>query len=578
MSELNEQAAAEFAQGLADSGLRLVCISPGSRSGPLAIAFARHPSLQTWTHVDERSSGFFALGLAKRSGDPVVVLTTSGTAAAELHPAVLEAHHSRTPLVVVTADRPPEGRDSGANQTTDQRRLFGDATRWSADPGPPDGAQPPWLWYRIASRAVSASTQPVAGPVHVNLAFREPLLGRDDAGGRRSPAERRPLNVHAGVRTPSEGAIARLVSLIEAARRPFIHVGSLPAWSAQESLAPLTARSPLVVHAEPTSQLRRPDISGLVTSTESLLREERFASAHAPDLVIRIGAAPTSRVTAEWLLDSRPKHVVLLDPDGSWLDPAYLATEVIQADLGVTLRQLAERVRPGDGREWQAEWLEADRRGARAVERALDTTPLFEAHAVRALAHALPAEATVVVGSSLPVRDVDWFWPPDKRRFVANRGLSGIDGFASTALGAAAAGTGEPIVALCGDLTLYHDMNGLLAASKHGRGVTFVVLNNCGGGIFAHMPESQRTDVFDSVFATPIGLDFAKVADLYGLAYAKAEHADALPSVIAAALGEQGSSLIEVHFSREASVSGHRTLWAAASSAIRAAPGSARET
>jgi 2-succinyl-5-enolpyruvyl-6-hydroxy-3-cyclohexene-1-carboxylate synthase len=576
---VNSEVAALFVDALARSELRHVCISPGSRSGPLAVAFARHPRLRTWVHVDERSSGFFALGLAKRSGDPVAVLTTSGTAAAELHPAVLEAYHSQTPLVVLTADRPPELRDRGANQTVDQARLYGGATRWTFDPGPPDPATPPRFWNNLAARALSIARGPVAGPVHINFPFREPLLS-DDADMHSGQNDAPPfLRLHESQRTPNEDSLRALALLIASAQRPFLHAGSLPPDErVAAALSDLSSRTNIIIHAEPTSNLRRAGIRGLVCSTEALLRDEHFARTHAPDLVIRLGAAPTSRVLGEWLVSSAPANVLLVDPDAAWADPDSLATEAVHSDTALALEGLAGRMQAARSNAWHREWLEADQRARAAIDTELDGTPLFEAHAVRTLAARLPRDATLLVGSSMAVRDVDWFWGTDTRRFIANRGASGIDGFVSTAIGAAAASAGEPTVALCGDLTLYHDMNGLLAARKYEIPTTFVVLNNDGGGIFSYLGESRQSDVFEDVFATPTGLDLQRVASLYGCAYERVDDSESLARATGERGANRGCAIIDVRFSRADSVSGHRRLWAAASSAIHEAHRAARGT
>jgi 2-succinyl-5-enolpyruvyl-6-hydroxy-3-cyclohexene-1-carboxylate synthase len=259
--------------------------------------------------------------------------------------------------------------------------------------------------------------------------------------------------------------------------------------------------------------------------------------------------------------------VVLLDPDGAWLDPDALATDVLQSDTALTLAQLATQLQPSDGaRAWQQSWAAADRLAGDAIEQRLETLPLFEAHAVRALARTLRGPATVVLGSSMAIRDADWFWPRGAAHtFIANRGVSGIDGFTSTVLGAALANDVGPTVALCGDLTFYHDMNGLLAARAYAIPVTFVVLNNAGGGIFSFLRESAYEDVFEDVFTTPSGLDLERVAALYDCEYRSAVSIAELEQAVRS--GVRRTLIVDVRFTRDDSVSGHRALWAAASSA-----------
>lgn len=577
MSSVNLEVATAFVDALARSGLRHACIAPGSRSGPLALALARHRDIRTWVHIDERAAGFFALGIAKRSGSPAAVLTTSGTAAAELHPAVVEASHSCTPLVVLTADRPPEARDRGANQTIDQSSLYGSAARWFFDPGPPDRERPLRFWTNLAARAHAMATAPVAGPVHVNFPFREPLLAGAPTAASLVDGAAPLMRVEPCVRLPDERTAQRLSELLGGARRLFVHAGTMPQRTRTlHALASLASRPNAVLHAEPASQLRRPSLPGLLRNTEALLREPRFADTHAPDVVLRLGAAPTSRIISDWLSRSSPGAVVLIDPDGRWLDPDSIATDVVHCEVAPLLEQVTRVVAPGSG--WQREWREADARAGAAIDAALESAPLFEAHVVRALSATAPDDATVVIGSSMAIRVTDWFWQPDpRRRFIVNRGASGIDGLVSTALGAAAAAEGEGVVVLCGDLTLFHDVNGLLAAGKHGLPATFVVLNNHGGGIFSFLGEAEHADVFEDVFATPIDLELEQVAALYGCDYVSVDDPHQLHRAFAEFVTRR-CTIIDTRFTREASVSGHRSVWSAGSSAILGARPPGRET
>jgi 2-succinyl-5-enolpyruvyl-6-hydroxy-3-cyclohexene-1-carboxylate synthase len=572
MSSVNLDVATLFVADLWRAGLRRVCIAPGSRSGPLAVAVARHPKMHAWIHVDERSAGFFAVGLAKRSGEPAAVLTTSGTAAAELHAAVLEAYHSRTPLLVLTADRPPEMRDRGANQTITQSGLFGGATRWSFDPGPPTGELASRFWSNLAGRAVATTRAPVAGPVHLNLPFREPLLPSRTSPSQSPSGSHEVPHVAPGVRSLDATGQARLKAIVANARRIFVHAGTLPvATDALSAVSDFASRSGAVVHAEPTSQLRRAGVRGLLHNTEALLRDSEFAERHGADLVIRLGAAPTSRALGKWLQQSGARRVLLVDPDAVWPDPDGLATDVVQSDVVQTLQALTHHLPAPGNTSWQAAWLAADRAAGAAIEEALGDSPLCEAQVVRTLARTAGG-TTVVVGSSMAIRDADWFWPPDETSvLIANRGASGIDGFVSTALGAAAANDGEPTLALCGDLTLYHDMNGLLAATrKDAAPVTFVVLNNNGGGIFSFLREAEYDDVFEEVFATPTDLDVQRVAALYGCAYHRCDDLHSLQRALAECRRATRCCIVDVRFRRDESVKTHGAAWAAASAAIRA--------
>src|SRR5262252_2063930 len=299
MSELNptHEFAATFVNELARCGLRDACIAPGSRSAPLAMAFARHPLIRVWMHLDERSAGFFALGMVKATERPVAILCTSGTAAAEFHPAVIEAHHSQTSLLVLTADRPPELRDVGANQAIDQARLYGTAARWFFDPGVPDlepGA--PARWRRLAARALAEAAAEPAGPVHLNLPFREPLTPAPGVVPAAVPAAGPPARVRRAAAPPAEEVVRDLAALLRAARRPLVVAGELRGGAALRGpLDALLDRLDAPLLAEPTSQLRRLRAAGLVESYDALLRDAAWAGAHRPDLVLRLGAPPTSK-------------------------------------------------------------------------------------------------------------------------------------------------------------------------------------------------------------------------------------------------------------------------------------------
>jgi 2-succinyl-5-enolpyruvyl-6-hydroxy-3-cyclohexene-1-carboxylate synthase len=554
--KVTQDFAATFVDQLARSGLTDVCVSPGSRSAPLAIAFARHPGIRVWIHVDERCGSFFAVGMAKAAGRPVALLCTSGSAAAEFHPAVVEASYSRTPLLVLTADRPPELREVGANQAIDQAHLYGTAVRWYCDPGPPaSGPDAARGWRRLAARALAETTGRPAGPVHLNLPFREPLT--PPPGEPAAPLTAAGATLVQRSDQPSAAMLERFAALLGSAQRPLVVAGEMRDGS---RLAGAVAALGAPVLAEPTSQLR---LAGSIAGYDALLRERDWAAGHQPDLVLRLGATPTSKLLNQWLKEVMAP-TVLVDPAAGWRDPDLLAGEVFAAD---PLPLLAACSPAPAG--WREEWQAADRVVVEALAGALAAGPLFEAQAVQALAAALPARATLFVGSSMAIRDVDTFWPAAQpgRLLLGNRGASGIDGLVSSGLGAAAA-RGEPAALLLGDLSLYHDMNGLWAARRHGLRATLVVLDNDGGGIFNFLPPAEHQDVFEELFGTPLGLRLEDVARLYGLGYFSVEKAEALGPALQAAVAAEGSTLVRVAFSREASVRGHRACWAAVSEAL----------
>ena len=556
--DVTQSFAATFVDELAAQGVDFACISPGSRSAPLAIALQRHPKIRVLVHIDERSGSFFGVGLAKGTGKPVVLLCTSGTAAAEFHAAVVEAFHSRAPLIVLTADRPPELRDVGANQSIDQQRLYGTAVRWFFDPGPPvESAGAPRQWRRLAARAYAEAA---GGPVHVNLPFREPLV--PTPGELPVPLGTAGQAISAGRNLPTPGQVTTLASALQRAQRPLIVAGEM---RDGDRLAPALSRLGLPVLAEPSSQLRRAETGAAVESYEALLRAG-WSLQHGPDLVVSIGGTPTSKVLGAWLA-AASAPTFLIDPDRMWRDPEQVASHVIACDP----QALLEALPPMDRNAWREEWISAGKRATAAIAATFVSTPLHEGHIVRALAARLPDNGQVFVGSSMPIRAVDSFWPYAKtqQRFYGNRGASGIDGLVSSGLGLAAGRSNVPTVLLLGDLSVYHDMNGLWALRRHGLRATIVVCDNNGGGVFNFLPQAQHQDVFEELFATPLGLDFAQIARLYDLVYSPVTDRAGLEPALVDALAAQTPTLVVVKFKREDSVNGHRTCWEAASAALR---------
>jgi len=550
--------AATFVDELAAQGVEYACVSPGSRSAPIAMALQRHPRIKVIVQIDERSSSFFALGLGKSTGKPAVVLCTSGTAAAEFHPAVVEAFYSRTPLIVVTADRPPELRDVGANQAIDQQHLYGTAVRWFFDPGTPaDLPGAPRIWRRLAARAVAEAA---GGPVHLNLPFREPLV--PPPGQVPSAEGESGQNITSGRILPTPAQLATLASALQRAKRPLVVAGEM---RDGERVAPALTRLGLPVLAEPGSQLRRPETGGAVESYEALLRAG-WSLEHGPDLVIRIGGTPTSRAMNAWLA-AAAAPTFLIDPDHSWRDQDQVARHVIATDP----QSLLEALPPVNRAAWRDEWVAAGKKAGAAISATLISTPLHEGHIVRALASRLPEVAQVFVGSSMPIRAADSFWPlaKSKQRFYGNRGASGIDGLVSTGLGVATGRSDVPTVLMLGDLSVYHDMNGLWAIGRHGVKATIVVCDNNGGGVFNFLPQAQHPDVFEEIFATPLGLDFAQIARLYGLVYSPVTDRSGLEPAISDAIEKATPTMVVVKFKRDDSVSGHRLCWEAAAAALR---------
>jgi 2-succinyl-5-enolpyruvyl-6-hydroxy-3-cyclohexene-1-carboxylate synthase len=542
-----------FVDELARCGLREACTSPGSRSTPLVLSLAREPRIRATSHLDERSGGFFALGIAKATGVPAALACTSGTAAANYAPAVIEAHEARVPLLVLTADRPPELRELGAGQTIDQVKIYGSAAKWFFEVDSHAATPERLRWLRqLACRAFWTAVDGRPGPVHLNFALREPLVldGQlpEDDGGRTGgrPWVTRPRT--AG--PPSAGLVDGLRAELEARPRAVLVAGRRerdPRLGA--ALAAFAERAAIPLLADPLSGARRGPAA--VAHYDALLR----AWTPEPQLVIRVGDLPTSKPLRAWLHGAGEALQLAFDPENAWQDPGGAVATILAADPRATLEAIEVRKRD---RGWLEQWQRADRAASRAIARALEG--LSEPRVAAELGAGLPPEATVVVASSMPVRDVETFFPARERppRVLSNRGANGIDGTVSTAFGVAAVADG-PVVLLIGDVALIHDLGGLLQASH--RKLTIVLLHNDGGGIFHFLPVSGEGEAFVEHVATPHGLDFAHAAALFGCGYEVAEDVEGFRAALGRALASERTSIVAVHTDREANVALHRAVW-----------------
>ncbi len=568
----NTRAARAFVRGLADAGVRHACVTPGSRSTPLTIALAEQAAIKPWLHLDERASSFFALGLARATASPVALVCTSGTAAANLYPAVAEANLSRVPLVVCTADRPPTLRGVGAAQTIDQVAMFGSNARRAMDlPLPSADSADPSRFAAFAARAVRAALGELPGPVHLNLPFDEPLVAPPAAHQppeRFAPAPGKPV---AARPSPGIDDVLAVAGVLARSRRPLIvagpETGGLPA----EALTRLAATLDAPILADPLSGLRTGghDRSRVLDSYDAILRDSR-ARAIAPDCVLRFGAIPTSKALNQYLATQDGAAHVLCDLPGSWRDPAACTTLAIPGapELVATALSAAAPVGAASEPGWAAGWLDRDR-AARESMRAACTSfaGLFEGRVFAELQAILPAGSTIVAGNSMPVRDADAFLFSDARRLeiVANRGATGIDGVTSSALGAAAAAHG-PVVLVVGDISFYHDLSGLWAAKRHSLDLTIVLVNNNGGGIFHYLPQSAHQGVFEDWFCTPTDRDFSHATRMFGGRHTIADDWAVFGHALARG-SARGLNVVEVRTNRDLNVAMHREAWASAGEA-----------
>jgi 2-succinyl-5-enolpyruvyl-6-hydroxy-3-cyclohexene-1-carboxylate synthase len=583
-----------FVDELARCGMRAACTAPGARCAPLVISLANEPRIRCFSHVDERAAGFFALGLAKASGRPVATACTSGTAAAELAPAVIEAHEARVALLVLTADRPAALRETGAGQTIDQLKLYGSAVKWFFEV-PSEGADAVALrrMRTLACRAYWRACEGRPGPVHLNFPLSEPLVPTAASPADESArAGTRPYLARPPAQLAQPKARGALEELVASARQGVLVAGryerdahGLEAEPTLEATLGGAAASfcaavgwPLL--ADPLSGARRDGPA--IAHYDALLRDADYRERVLPDLVLRVGDLPTSKPLREWLAGLGEVRQVVIDPEGGWQDPDAVLSASIPLHPARTLAALAaapEALTRADP-DWLARWRNADELAAEAILGVLGSEQLSEPLIARELGVLLPESAAVFVASSMPVRDVEAFWPvrADPPRALCNRGANGIDGTVSSAFGVAAAhamaGAAGPVVLLVGDVALAHDIGGLLASRRLDLKLTIVLLNNAGGGIFDFLPLARApiaASAYTEHIATPPGLDFARAARLYDLGYERAEQLGGFREALERGLADERASIVEVRTDRAANVALHERAWQAVGSALRAA-------
>ena len=556
LGDVSLACASALVDALAHRGVHHACLSPGSRSTPLALALARNDRIRTHMHLDERSAAFFALGIAKASHAPVAVACTSGTAAAEYLPAIVEASQSRTPIVALTADRPPRLRGTGANQTIEQTDLYGRYARAYLEPPLPATAADAAAWRDTGLRAVDAALSTPAGPVHVNCPFDEPLVPAGERIEVQSRPDAEPEPTERGIeedaaREALEGFLATY-----AGSRGLITLGPLPA-PRTLSLLSLGTLLGWPVLAEPLSGLRL-DAGGAgraLGAGQLLVGDPEWLERHRPDVVLQVGATPTTRTTQALVAGS---SLVVLDRMHLDPDPERTAERRILVEpelFAATAWDAHADERPATPDGWLGAWRQADLLARASVDRTLDPwVEPFEGRVARDLAAFLPHGAILCIGSSSPVRDLDIFMAPrrpprvwtagDLLRVVGNRGASGIDGFVSTALGIAVADAG-PTYALMGDLTFLHDAGALLWSRPDQIDLVVVVLANGGGELFSLLPQRALPELRE-LFLTPHRVDLAALCVAAGVGHERVLRSHELLPAVQRAARAGGIRVVEV--------------------------------
>jgi len=562
-----------IAEELVRSGVRDVVICPGSRSTPLALALRAAPELECWVHLDERAGAFFALGAAKAGRRPAAILATSGTAVVNFAPAVVEARYGRVPLILLTADRPPEMQGVGAPQTIDQVELYGRHAKWFAElPVPDDSPHAEAEVRSLVSRALDVAVAAPAGPVQLDLPFREPLLPLGSLS-------REPLAAALPDDDETPGPdldIGPVLDMIDRAQRGLIVCGPLDTPDFPAAVAQLALATGFPIVADGLSNVRAGthDRTHVIAYHDALLRSDALRARLVPDLVLRFGATPTSKALNQ-LLDALPVPQLLVDDGAGWERPS--GPTLIEAEPAAFAHRSAIAL-PSAARDkrWLGSWLMADAAadGALARWRASREEP-FEGALFEQLEAVVPDGAIVVVGNSMPVRDLDAFLPAGAftARFLGNRGANGIDGLISTALGVAAA-QDEPVLAVVGDLGFLHDLNALVAAARLGLSATIVLVNNDGGGIFsflpqasADLPEAGLPEHYEELFGTPHGIEFGPLVTALGAEHVPVDH-DSLGSAVSGSVGRAGVRVVELRTERARNVELHRAAEAAVARAV----------
>ena len=526
-------------------GVTHAVIAPGSRSTPLAVQLSRRAEISVHIFHDERSASFAALGIGLQSGVPAVLLCTSGTAATHFYGAVAEADLSNVPMIVCTADRPPELRDVGAPQTIDQIKMYGSMVRWFHDPGVPND-EARHSWRSLAARSYAATLVGRPGPVHVNLPFREPLLG---SVGDVPPARSDAWSMS------STGALVPADALQACAQHISGKKGVVVAGrGATASTLDLARALGWPVFADARSGLRNSG-NGSLLAFDGFLRSQKFAQSHAPDVVIRIGEPPASKVTNQWIAASGAR-IVQIQPYANVTDPDHLASLHLIGEVTATLESLSKLV-TAVSPDWLADFVAAEN-ASQLVLNEWTSSHESEPTNARALTKSLQPNSNLVVSSSMPIRDVEWFGAAtDGVQVYSNRGANGIDGVTSTAIGVALSSR-QPTVVYIGDVAALHDSNAMLSLMSKDVDVKIVVSNNDGGSIFSFLPQASQVDgqTFELLYGTPHGVAFEQLAAAYGVPYFKASSSTDMSHLVNAT----GTRLIELTMSRNENVSLHSQL------------------
>lgn len=557
---------ANFIDELANSGIKHVVISPGSRSTPLAILSAAHKKIKKWVVIDERSAAFFALGMAKQTGHPVALICTSGTAAANYLPAIIEAYYGRVPLIALTADRPHELRDIGASQTMNQNNMYANFVKYYHEMAPPKSDEAMLRYARRRARyAVHEAKANNAGPVHLNFPFQEPLVPQLTLENLWGQADDKKFHdMYEGEKFLHDNDVKRIANRLTTFEKGVIVCGPQVDETLNDAIVMLSERLQIPILADPLSQLRvgSHEKKNVITNYDAIFKSATMRKKLRPDYIIRFGAMPISKSYSFYIEEHHDVLQMVVENNESIREPTNHASEFIFAHSTLFCEQLIPYIEAqATSANWLDLWLQKERTVSESIQQRKPDL-LTEGSVVEHLLATIPNKSTLFVANSMPVRDLDTFLMPMEKELTihANRGVSGIDGITSTALGIAATTNVKPTL-LIGDLSFYHDLNGLLIAKQYELNITIILINNDGGGIFSFLPQAKEATHFETLFGTPHDLDFSHVVQMYGGSYVLAKTASELQYALKQVYEENGLSVIEVRTDRNENVKEHRELW-----------------
>ena len=527
-------------------GVRQAVFSPGSRSTTLAMLFQSHGGFHTYMNIDERSAGFMALGIAKAQGEPAVLVCTSGSALTHYGPAVVEAKHSGVPMIILSADRPYTLQQVGAPQTIDQQKYFGTAVNYYEELSVPSESHYYTYPRQVARRAYLKANDHKLGPVHINVPLFEPLVPNREEEYFKQGRSAKPF------RLVKYQEIASLASLLNG-KRVLILGG--PTVTNPKAVVDFAERIGAVVIGDPLSNLRQ--YEKVISTYDAFLAHHERWEELRPDVVIQLGQIPVSKRIQQWMGTLTDIDYITVSPNAEVVNPSLTTTIHVMASVKVFLWEMSLGISVAQDLEYVRVWQQIESNSREQLDKVQEEPNLFEGRTIHMLQQMTPDEGQILVANSMSIRDMDYFWATGRSQAMVygNRGTNGIDGTVSTALGLST--NGKPTVMLTGDLSFFHDMNGLAIGKTHGMNLTIILHNNDGGGIFQYLPQ-KGTDDFDYLFNTPQGIDYSGLATMYGLDYVKVTNNAELEQAMQHYIGTEGIHLIEVPTSKEISRELHK--------------------